>query len=246
MAPEGGHTEEGRLTSWIEFAASMVLFLLSHILPARPRVRARLVRWLGEAGYLVGYVALSVGMLAWLIHSTGRLPYIHLWDFSLWQLWVPNLIMPFVCLLAAFGVGAPNPLSIAGGDPARFDPERPGIAGVTRHPILWALGLWSASHMVPNGDLAHLLLFGSFTLFALIGMVALDIRLRRRYGHEAWARMAARTSLVPLLASVTGRWRLALTVGRSFWVRFLMAAVAYALLILLHPPVIGVSPLPMY
>ena len=84
------------------------------------------------------------------------------------------------CLLAAYGVGAVNPLSFAGRAPERYDPDAPGIAGVARHPLLWALLLWSGSHLVPNGDLAHVLLFGGLAAMAAAGMVAIDRRLRQR------------------------------------------------------------------
>ena len=104
--------------------------------------------------------------------------------------------MPLACLLAAFGLGVPNPLSF-GGSAGRFDPARPGIAGLVRHPLLWVFALWAASHAVPNGDLAHLLLFGTFTAMALLGMVAIDRRKRRQMGEAEWARLAARTAFWP-------------------------------------------------
>lgn len=232
------------LEEWSELAVAFGLFLASHILPARPCVRARLVRILGSRAYLSLYVAVSVGLLGWLIDAAGRAPFIPLWDFALWQLWVPNLAMPVACLLAAFGVGARNPLSIADGpSSASFDPDTPGIAGVTRHPLLWALALWSAAHLVPNGDLAHVLLFGTFTVFALIGMPAIDSRIRKRVGHATWHNLARRTSLLPLQAWLGGRWR-----PRSWRpqpLRLLTAAGLYAVLFALHPWFAGVPPDPM-
>jgi uncharacterized membrane protein len=80
------------------------------------------------------------------------------WQFSPWKIWVPNIAMPIACLLLAFGIAASNPLSIAARIDETFDPDRPGIAGVTRHPVLWAAALWAFAHAVPKGDLAHILL----------------------------------------------------------------------------------------
>ena len=68
-------------------------------------------------------------VLAWLIAAAGWTPYVEVWAFAPWQMWVPNLVMPFACLLVAFGVGAANPLSFGGRAAARFDPERRGLAG---------------------------------------------------------------------------------------------------------------------
>jgi uncharacterized membrane protein len=232
-------------TGWLEMALAFVLFLALHSLPARPAIRRRLVAAWGERGYLAIYSLTSLLALAWLIAATGRAPYVELWAFAPWQLWIPNVAMPLACLLAAFGVAAPNPLSFGGRSPERFDPDRPGIAGITRHPLLWAFLLWSASHMVPNGDLAHVLLFGGFSIFALLGMVAVDARLRRTLGRERWTRLARRTSLVPLAALLAGRWHPSLKPAEPELVlRLLGAALLYGLLVALHEPVIGVSPSP--
>jgi uncharacterized membrane protein len=231
---------------WIEMAVAAVLFVLSHSLPARPGLRRRIVGVLGEAGYLALYSVASLLALGWLVVAAGRAPFVEVWAFAPWQLWGPNLAMPLVCLLVAFGVAAPNPLSFASGAHQGFDPDRPGIAGITRHPLLWALVLWSASHLLPNGDLAHVLLFGGFAVFALVGMAAMDRRFRRTLGKAEWERLARRTSLVPLAALAGGRWRPAgVTVNGEFLVRLLLGAALYLAFLSAHEPVTGVSPLPV-
>jgi uncharacterized membrane protein len=230
------------MTGWGGFALAMALFLAAHSVPVRPPMRPLLVARLGERGFQIGYSALSLLLLGWLIVEAGRAPYVELWAFRPWQLWVPNLVMPFALLLIACALGAPNPLSFGGAGAERFDPAHPGIAGVARHPLLWALFLWSAGHLVPNGNLAHALLFGLFAGFSLAGMRMIDRRRRRQLGEAEWRRLSARTSAWPLAALLEGRWRpdrRRLPVGR------LGAGVAaHALLLLAHPAVIGVSPLP--
>lgn len=230
------------MLGWVEFLAAFAVFMASHAIPARPAVRARLTGLLGEGGYLAAYVAASLATLGWVIVAAGRAPLVVLWYPQPWMLWVPTLVMPAVCLLIAFAVGAPNPLSFGGAHPERFDPERPGIAGVARHPLLLALALWSAAHLVPNGDLAHALLFGSFAGFSLLGMAAIDRRLQRRMGEGPWRSLAACTSLVPLAALVEGRWR---PVGTLQSGRLWIGVVLWLTLLTLHPTVIGVSALPL-
>lgn len=235
------------LDGWLEMAIAFVLFLASHGLPARPAVRGRLVAALGGAGYLAVYSIVSLLALGWLIVAAGRAPYVEIWAFAPWQLWAPNLAMPPVCLLVAFGIAAPNPLSFGGRALQRFDPDQPGIAGITRHPLLWALVLWSASHLLPNGDLAHLLLFGGFAVFAVLGMLAIDRRLKRMLGETEWARLARRTSLVPFAALADSRWRpSAVSIDAEFMMRLLAGAAIYLTFSLLHAPVIGVSPFPLW
>lgn len=228
---------------WGELSLAFFAFFASHILPARPAVRRTLSAQFGAGGYAILYSLASLGVLAWLIEAAREAPHIQLWDFELWQLWIPNVIMPFVCLLIAFGLAAPNPFSILGRGSARFDRDHPGVAGVTRHPLLWAITLWAAAHMIPNGDLAHVILFGSFAVFGTIGMTALDGRRRREWGEERWGRLAAKTSLTPFAAIFAGRMRLREL--RLTPLRAVAALVLYVSLLAAHPHLMGVSPLPV-
>jgi len=230
------------MDEWAEFATAFGVFLLSHVIPARPGIRARLKTLLGEGGFLAAYCFISVVVLGWLIASAGRAPYVPLWNFAPWQMWVPNLLMPLACLLVAFGTAAPNPLSFGGRAIERFDADRPGIAGVSRHPLLLGLLLWAAGHIVPNGDLAHAILFGTFAAFSVAGMLMIDARRQRAMGRGTWDKQAARTSLWPGAALADGRWRPSLR--RLDPVRLGIAVLLWATLLSLHPAVIGVSPLP--
>jgi uncharacterized membrane protein len=217
-----------------EFAAAYLLFVLSHAIPARPSVRERLTGTLGEWGFQSLYGFVSIVMLAWLIDAAARAPYISLWQTAAWQLWAPVLLMPFVCLFGVGGIAVPNPLSFGGHRCEAFDPQHPGIVGLTRHPLLWAIALWGFAHLLPNGNLAHVILFGSAALFAIVGMLVIDRRKRRLFGAAEWTRLAANTALVPFNAR-------ALRVG---WLRLMLAAALYAALLFAHARVIGVSPLP--
>ena len=228
------------LTGWNELIFAFVLFVASHLIPARPAIRERLMRHIGKAAYLAGYSTLSIVIFGWLIAAAGRAPYVALWQFAPWQMWIPNVIMPFVCLLLAYGIAAPNPLSIASRDEAAYDPGHPGIVGLTRHPVLWAAALWAFAHAVPNGDLAHVILFGLFGTFSLFGLVVIDARKRRALGADEWRRLSRHTSFVPLAALLAGRWLPSL--GEINLFRLVAAVGLYIGLLVLHAPVVGVSP----
>jgi uncharacterized membrane protein len=225
---------------WGEFAAAFVLFVASHSVPARPALKARIVGAIGRTAYLAGFIALSLTLLVWLVVAAGRAPYVGLWDQQIWQRWLANVVMPAAVGLAVFGVGAVNPLSF-GGRSAGFDSAHPGIAGLVRHPLLWSLLLWASVHLVANGDLAHVLLFGGFAIMALAGMFAIDARHRRQWGHAEWARLTRCTAQVPGAAWLSGRWRPLR--GPGMWRPCLVVALWLAAL-WLHPVVTGVSPLP--
>jgi uncharacterized membrane protein len=213
---------------WGEFAAAWFVFLASHLLPARPALRAPLVARLGERGFLLGYSAVSVVILAWMIVAAGRAPFVPLWGWVWWQGWVVNLAMLAACLLLALGVARPNPFSIGGARNERYDPAHPGVLALTRHPALLALALWSGAHLLANGDLAHALLFGPFAMLSLLGMRALDGRRRKLWGEARFEALRPKGKL-------------------TFAPLRLVAAVAlWALLAGTHTAVIGVAPWPAW
>lgn len=226
------------MTDWLEFAAALALFLGSHRIPAMGGLKGRLLARLGPAGYGALFSVVSLALLAWLIVAAGRAPVVPLWDQAGWHRWAVNLAMPVSVLLAAFGTGAANPFAFEG-RAAGFDPDRPGIVGVTRQPLLWALALWSGAHLLANGDLAHVLVFAPMLVFSLAGMFMVEARRRRAMGDAEWQRLTARTGLVPGAALVAGRWRPQAV--PSVW-RLAGAALAWGALWHLHAPVIGAWP----
>ncbi|WP_050525907.1 NnrU family protein [Pseudorhodobacter aquimaris] len=226
--------------TWAEFFVAFAVFMAAHRIPTAPRSKAVLQARLGARGFTLAYSLLSTVLLIWLIVAAGRAPVVVLWDQALWQRWLVNLAMPVALGLAVFGIAAPNPLSF-GGKSTGFDPDRPGIAGVLRHPLLWALALWSTAHLVVNGTLAHVLLFGSFAAFSVFGMVAIDRRNQRVMGRQRWDALAKNTSVWPFEALLAGRWHP--QTGPSLW-RLGAAVVIWAAVFHLHAPVIGVMPNP--
>lgn len=226
---------------WSEFVAALAIFFVSHVIFARPAIRAGAVASLGERGFLLAYSLLSTALFGWTIVAAGRAPYVEIWAPAPWQGWAPFLAMPVATLLTTLAVGAPNPLSFGGARPERFDPDRPGVVGIARHPILWAMALWAGAHLVPNGDLAHLVLFGGSLVFALAGMTALDARLHRRLGPAEWRRLARLTSSFPFQSWLDSRRP---PYGPTPRGRLALALAIWAALLISHPAVIGVSPWP--
>lgn len=223
----------------IEFLVALAIFILSHALPARSGLRDRLAASIGERGYLVLYSLLSIGLLAWLISAALRAPYIPLWDLQVWHYHVPLALMVPASMLFVGGAISANPLSISFSRDD-YDRRRPGLVGITRHPILWAFALWSFAHVVPNGDLVSVIMFGGFGLFALGGMAVVDRRKRRAMGAQ-WREIAAGTSVIPFLALMSGRasWRWK---PGPFLLTVVIGAGLYVALIRFHPIVFGVDP----
>jgi len=227
------------LTDWGELVLALLCFLLTHALPARPGIRPAIVAAIGRLAYVALYSLLSLLLLMWIARAAGRAPFIELWPHDELRGTIPIVGMSVVCLLLVFGLTSPNPLSLARAD--GFDPDRPGVAALVRHPVLWAALIWAVAHATANGDLAHLLVFGVFSALSIGGMLALDARSQRRLGMQQWRRMARRTSNIPFLGLASGA---ALGFGAGTAVRIAASALLYLLLLFSHELLTGV-PVPL-
>lgn len=222
--------------------AAAVFLLATHFGISSTPLRAALVGRIGERPYLGLYSFVSAAAFWWLGSAYAGASTTPLWPTHPWQAWVPLLVVPVSLLLLVAGFSTPNPTAV--GQTAGL--ERPdvarGILRVTRNPFLWGVGLWALAHMVPNGDSAALVLFGTLAVLALAGSVLIDVKLARRLG-PAWDRYAAATSNVPFAAILAGRQRFVWSeIG---WVRLAAALVLYAAFLHAHKWVFGVSPLPV-
>jgi uncharacterized membrane protein len=222
----------------IEFLIALGAFLGAHLIPASPRIRARLIDLMGRAPYLVAYSILSLALLGWLIVAAQRAESVVLWDAAPWQWQFAFLMMPVATFFLVAGLLAPNPLSIS----FRAGSEGGAIASITRHPIVWAFLIWSVAHIPPNGDLVSVILFGGMAMFSLLGFTLLDAKARRRLGPDRWRILAKRTSIVPFAALLTGRT--GLTNVRELIVAGGITAALYLWFILQgHQLLIGLDPL---
>ncbi|PTE21982.1 NnrU family protein [Cereibacter changlensis JA139] len=231
------------MIGWLSFFAALFLFFATHFLPARGGLREALIARLGRRGYFALYGGLSVALLAWLVAAAARAPYVELWPNLPWQRWAPTLVMPVALFLVVAGIRLPYPYTLGGRRDRPFNPLYPGFAAVTRHPLLWALALWSGAHLLPNGDLAHVILFGSFLGLSLAGMRVFDARARRAMSPDD-ARIAFRaTELLSPLPLFSAIWRENNESALS--VRLVIAIILWAVILWWHQTVIGVSPLPL-
>jgi uncharacterized membrane protein len=139
----------------------LVLFLGIHILPAQRELRARAVASMGEGSYKIGYALVSLAGLALIV-----------WGFANYrasgmiELWYPPkalkhiavaLMLPAVILVVAAYI-------------------RGRIYTALKHPMLAGVKLWAAAHLLANGDLGGIILFGSFLGWAVFDRISLKRR----------------------------------------------------------------------
>jgi uncharacterized membrane protein len=200
-------------------------FLGTHLVSSTP-LRPRLVAALGEWPYRGVYSTAAFATLAWMIWAYTTAPHEHLWQGPRMP---PYIAMPLAFVLLACGYWR-NP-TMVGADKLLKSPEPArGIIRVTRHPIMWAVMLWAASHLVARGDSKAVVFFGALLLLAAIGTLLMD---SRKKANPDWARFAAVTSNFPFLAIAQGRNRI---VWREIgWLRPLLGMAAFLAVLAIHP-----------
>jgi len=186
-------------------AAGLVLFIGIHLLTTQRPTRAALIGRFGEKGYKGLYSAIAIVGLALTVYGFGAYRasgYVPVWE-------PPRALGhgAMLLVLPAFVLLAVN--------------QRPKswIRAKTRHPMLLGIKLWATAHLLANGDLGSIVLFGSILGWAVYARVSLKAREASEGAPDrAISRMAA------------DDWR-ALVIGPA----------AYALFVLwLHEWLIGV------
>ena len=212
--------------------AATALFLLTHFVPSTP-LRPVLVKALGEWSYRGLYSLVALATLAWMISAYNAAPRELLWP---GLRFVPVVVIPFAFVLIACGYWR-NP-TIVGADKLlkNEDPAR-GIIRITRHPLMWAIMLWSGAHILARGDLKSAIFFGGFLLLAGLGTILMD---SRKKSNPDWARFTAVTSNLPFVALAQGRNRI---VWREIgWLRPLIGLAVFAALFAAHSWLFGARP----
>jgi uncharacterized membrane protein len=225
--------------------AAAAVFLGIHLLIAGTRVRDGIVGAIGENAYLALFSLASLAVIVWLAFSysaaqaSGDDPVLWSTATAVRHMAIPIVLLAF--LIGVPGLMAANPTAVGmSGVATKSDTVR-GILRVTRHPFLWGVVIWSAFHLSANGDEASVILFGSLFALALFGTFSIDAKRRRLLGPE-WSGFAAKTSNVPFAAIFAGRNRF--DAREYFDWRFFVAIAIFAIVLLFHARVIGVSPFP--
>jgi uncharacterized membrane protein len=225
--------------------AAAAAFLAIHLLISGTRIRDGITAVIGESVYLALFALASIGAIVWLCvaynaaDASEQNRYFYNFGHAVHDLGIPVVFIAF--WLGVQGLLLPNPTSLKQESFASKGDTIKGVLRITRHPFLWGVVIWSGFHLLANGDLASIVLFGTFFVTALLGTFSIDAKRRRKMG-AAWDAFAAKTSNIPFGAVVTGRTPLRL--GESFGWRFWLAAAIFLAVLFAHSRLFGVSPFP--
>jgi uncharacterized membrane protein len=216
-------------------------FVGIHLVISGTGLRDRLIERVGPGPYRGLFSLASLAGIVWLCVAYGDAPRIPLWSSFPGCRALALIVMLIAIGFVMLGLTTPSATSV-GGEAVLARAQGPvGVQRITRHPFLWGVALWAAIHLVVNGDVASVLLFGSLGGLAVAGTASIDRKRRRALG-AAWDGFAAVTSNLPFQAIAQGRNHLHLGEHRPW--QWLTVLLAYGLLAALHPLLFGARVLP--
>ena len=139
--------------------AGLVLFLGVHSLRLIPGARDKLEDQLGATPYKLGYTVISLLGFALIIY--GKIiahPPVVIWYPPVWTRHLAFTLVPLALILIV----------------SAYAPGH--IRRWVRHPMLAGTMLWAFGHLLANGELSAVLLFGSFFIWSLITFIASWLR----------------------------------------------------------------------
>ncbi len=141
----------------------LLAFFAVHIIPTSAAMRDGFVVRMGAGTYKLAFSALSLIGLVLIVLGYHKLQLnpgknVVLWDPPTWTKHIAfALMLPAMIFLVASNV-----------------PSR--IRTAVKHPMLLAIKIWALAHLIANGDLASLVLFGSFLAYAVYDRISLKHR----------------------------------------------------------------------
>lgn len=135
--------------------AGIAIFYGVHLVPLLS-LKSRLKNSLGELPYMGLFSLVSALGLGLMIYGKGTADFIPLWEPMSGAHWIPIVLMLPALILICW---AYLPCSMK----ARLG-----------HPMLQGIALFSIAHLFANGDLASVLLIGSFGLYSVVTIIRLN------------------------------------------------------------------------
>jgi uncharacterized membrane protein len=141
----------------IVLIAGLVVFLCAHLFVTRRGARAAAIARLGTAGYRIAFSVVAIIGLALIVWGFGHYRaegYIEVWTPPAFMRHVTELLMLFAVIFMT----------------ATFIPSH--IKAKLKHPMLASAKTWALAHLLVNGDLGSILLFGSFLAWGVFARIA--------------------------------------------------------------------------
>jgi uncharacterized membrane protein len=139
----------------------LVVFIAPHALTMTRGARAAVIARLGEIPYKIVYslvAILGIALIAWGYGQYRATGWVQIWNPPGFMRHVTVALMwpSIVCISAAYSPGH--------------------IKTTLKHPMLVGVKLWAFAHLLANGDLGSIVLFGAILAWAVVDRISLKRR----------------------------------------------------------------------
>jgi uncharacterized membrane protein len=200
--------------SIIQLIAANVAFVGSHFAMSHP-FRAPMVKALGSGGFTLAYTVVSFATLDWVVFAFKAAPPADLGGSGeIGWIAATVITLPAMILLAGSLMGnpaLPTPMAEA---QARAAPK--GVFRVTRHPMMWGIGLWALSHIILFWSTRTLVTALAMGILALVGAKLQDAKKEVLMG-AAWGEWESKTSYWPQPGRLASVGAVPLLAGTALW-----------------------------
>lgn len=147
--------------------AGLVLWIGVHCVPMMVDTRTRLIDQLGENAYKGAFALTSLIGFGLIIWGKSTVDFVEIWMPAAWQVYATKMMMYPALVLIVAANGPDN-----------------SFRRILGHPMILGVELWAIAHLLVNGDLGSIILFGSFLLWALAAFAS-AIRRKPPLGGKA-------------------------------------------------------------
>ena len=202
--------------------AACVTFVGSHFAMSHP-LRPAMVAALGEKGFQAVYSLVSLAAFVWIYLAFKAVPpSVPLWPGFDDVSWALASLLTLVAMVLLAGSFVGNPALPAPGAAKAAAKEPRGVLRVTRHPMMWAIGLWALAHLIAAPTARTLVVASAMGFLALVGAHLRDRKKEALMG-AAWTGWEARTSYWPKLGKLFSVGWLWWLIGFALWLVFTFA-----------------------
>ncbi|WP_027443395.1 NnrU family protein [Erythrobacter cryptus] len=194
--------------------AANIAFVGSHLAMSHP-LRGAMVKALGASGFQIGYSLVSLAALAWVYFAFIAAPGADL-PGSGEAGWVLATLLTWPAMVLLAGSLAGNPALPTPQAEAQARAEPRGVFRVTRHPMMWGIGLWAASHLVLFWSTRTMVTALAMGFLALVGAHLQDAKKAAQMG-AAWEEWSRKTSYWPRLGQFARVGAVPLVAGTVLW-----------------------------
>jgi uncharacterized membrane protein len=141
----------------------LLIFFGIHLVPTQTELRDGLIGRFGAGAYRAAFSVISLIGFVLIVVGYGKMQVLAGKNPQIWvpPTWTTHVVLPLMIVSMILLVAANVPSN---------------IKRIVKHPMLLGIKIWAFAHLLANGDLASMVLFGSFLAYAVFDRISVKRR----------------------------------------------------------------------